>query len=545
MAAAAALMAVLFLLATRYVFQWTYVTYTHWQDWQFVVASLITIVVSSIAVGLLMKWAGPLSIGSGIPQLKAQYWKDTGIMPLKAVLVKFAAGVLSIGGGASLGREGPTLFFGAGIASNIAGWFRTPRHLRRAPAALGATAGLAAAFNTPMAAITFVLEEILGDLSSRALGRMILASVVGAFVVAAVIGRNPAFLLPLIDHVSWWLYAILPVVAIATSLFGVVFQRSVLSLRGHVKRQKALPRWALPVVGGLATWGLGVTVYLTLHKVGVFGLGYIDLTQALNNHFLWWVAGIMVVAKLAATIFAYSYNGCGGIFSPLLFIGGMGGFFFAGLATFLGVPLTPADTMALAAMGMATCLGTVLRTPLSVLLIVFEMTHEFSVVPGLLLGLLLSTLVSRLSGDHNFYDALLVQDGHRIHQIHPPSDFHSWKTLAVSALATPHPVVLEFGQESAWQAVVAKHPYQAFPVVQDGVPQGVIFRRDVSAGRTAPEDKSLMPAVVCRTDALLEEVEARFLETPAGVILLVDTEGLLQGVVTLHDLLRAQAATRD
>jgi len=181
--AAAALTAIGFLWGTQSLFAWTYENYARLDDGTFVWASLVTVVASSVLVGLLLSWGGPLAVGSGIPQLKAAYWKDTGNLPLKPVIAKFLAGILSIGGGASLGREGPTLFFGGGVASAMAGWFRVPRHLRRSPAAIGATAGLAAAFNTPLAAITFVLEEILGNLQSRALGSMILASVTGAFIV--------------------------------------------------------------------------------------------------------------------------------------------------------------------------------------------------------------------------------------------------------------------------------------------------------------------------------------------------------------------------
>jgi hypothetical protein len=177
-------------------------------------------------------------------------------------------------------------------------------------------------------------------------------------------------------------------------------------------------------------------------KLGVFSLGYTDLSQVLNGHFLWQAAGFLVLAKLAATIISYGLGGSGGIFSPLLFLGGMSGFFVAGLFG-QWLPLNSSDVIVLSAVGMSACLSAVLRTPLLALLIVFEMTHEFSMVPGLMIGLAVSMLVGRLAGQHNFYDELLLQDGHELLKIHPPRDLTSWRNTKVGELVHNTPVVLE------------------------------------------------------------------------------------------------------
>jgi hypothetical protein len=173
------------------------------------------------------------------------------------------------------------------------------------------------------------------------------------------------------------------------------------------------------------------------------------------------------------------------------------------------------------------------------------MTHEFAMVPGLLLGLLVSTLLAGLAGKHNFYDALLVQDGHLIHHIHPPTDLQSWKSLPVGTLANPNPVSLELGREETWKESAEQYPFGVFPVVAEGIPQGVVMRRtlvDWKGGQPAP---SIEPVVTCHPEDILGVVEARFLETPSGLILLVDHDNRLCGLLTLHDLLRAQATVRD
>ncbi|MCJ7525343.1 MAG: chloride channel protein, partial [Candidatus Aminicenantes bacterium] len=400
----AGLSAVLFLFMTNLLFEKTYLAFAGRSTMFFIVASFLIIISTSALVGLLLNVFSPDAAGSGIPQVKSAYWKELGNLKIKPILIKFVAGILSIGGGNSLGREGPSVFIGSGVASNVDGVFGTPRRGRRGAAVIGAAAGLAAAFNAPLAAIAFVIEEIVGDLNNRYLGRVVLSSVIGAFVVYALIGRQPAFSLPSIENVSWLHYFIVPLVAFVAALAGVVFQRVTLRWMLRLKRQKRIPAWLPPVLGGLATWVIGCGVFLATGKLGVFGLGYQDLSSALNNHFEWKIAGVMIVAKLLAMIIGYSFGGCGGIFAPLLFVGGMTGYFLGGLAR-LWIPLTPADQIVLAVVGMSACLGATVRAPLTSILIVFEMTHQFSLVPSLLLATIISQATARFAGKLNFYDA--------------------------------------------------------------------------------------------------------------------------------------------
>ena len=486
----AGLSAVLFLFLTNLLFEKTFLYFAGRSQMFFVLASFLVIVSTSALVGLLLNVFSPDAAGSGIPQVKSAYWKELGHLKLKPVLIKFVAGILSIGGGNSLGREGPSVFIGSGVASNAGSIFGTPKRGRRGAAVIGASAGLAAAFNAPLAAITFVIEEIVGDLNNRYLGRVVLSSVIGAFVVYALLGRQPAFSLPPIENISWLHYFIVPLVALVASLAGVVFQRVTLRWKLRLKRQKRIPAWLLPILGGLATWVIGCGVFLATGKIGVFGLGYQDLSSALNNNFEWKIAGVMIVAKLLAMIVGYSFGGCGGIFAPLLFVGGMSGYFLGGLAS-LWIPLTPADQIVLAVVGMSACLGATVRAPLTSILIVFEMTHQFSLVPGLLLGTIISQAVARLAGKLNFYDALLVQDGHELHKIHPPVDLHSWQNLPVSAIANPAPVMLHSLAHEELSEKLERFPFNSFPLLLDGSIKGIVTRQQMQQAvlaRGAPGD---------------------------------------------------------
>jgi len=541
----AALSAVCFLLLTNYVFKATFLVFVRHSPTFFLVSSFFMIMGTSLIVGLLLKKLSPNAAGSGIPELKAAYWKEVGYVPWRPVVIKFIAGVLSLGGGTSLGREGPTVFIGGGITSILSGFLGYPKRLRRGVTVIGASAGLAAAFNTPLAAITFVLEEIISDINSRIIGRVVLSSVLGAFVVYAIVGRQPAFTLPAIDSVSWKIYLVYPLVAFTASLAGVIFHRATLAWRGRLKTQTAVPAWFLPCCGGFITWLIGAACFIATGKIGIFGLGYHDLSDALGHGFIWWIAGILVAGKLLATIASYSFGGCGGIFSPTLFIGGMSGFFLSGLAGFW-LPLTPSDHIAAAAVGMTACMASVIRAPLTSLLIVFEMTHQFALVPGLMIGIVISKIVSRIAGDLNFYDALLVQDGHELIKIRPPVDIRAWQNLPVSAIANHRPIVVGSLDKASLKEVIEKHPYNGFPVVMDGILRGLVTRRQIEG--TLRSEDSIEPedAVTCYFDQPVRDVADKFIDSPAGVMVVLDrTTGRVAGIITLHDLLRAQASMMD
>lgn len=538
-------LSVCFMLLINLLFSNTFVRYTHHSRFFFASASLVTILATSVAAGILLNRFSPDSAGSGIPELKAAYWKEMGYVKAKNVFIKFIAGILSIGGGTSLGREGPTIYISGGIASTLSGYLGSPKRFRRRATAIGAAAGLAAAFNAPMAAITFVLEEIIGDMNSRHLGRVILASLTGSFVVYAIIGKNPTFILPTLDFLAWQNNLAVPVVALAGSLTGVAYQKGALALRGKVKKLDSVPLWLKPAIGGLITWAIGVSVFFYTGKIGIFGLGYEDLSSTLLGKTIWWVAGILVIAKLLATIASYGFGGCGGIFSPLLFIGGMAGYFMAGLID-LWVPLSQSERTLLCAVGMSASLGTVVRAPLTTILIVFEMTHQFSLLPGLMLSMIISSWVAKMTGKTNFYDALLIQDGNDLIKIRPPQSIRGWSELPVSAIANTRPVVINDLSRESLKATVEKYKYNNFPVMKNGEPVGIISRRQIISSIADNTNPDILEVQKCSSSQSIMDIDHLFISSEASMLLIVDNiSGSFQGIVTIHDLLRAQAAIYD
>jgi chloride channel protein, CIC family len=539
---AAGLAAVVFQLAMNALYRATFGQLAHQSPIIFLLGSLAVVVSTSLIVGFLLTRFAPEASGSGIPQLKLAFWKDFGLVPWRVVWVKFIAGVLSIGGGCSLGREGPSVQLAGGLASNIAGLLGEAKQRRRMAAAAGAAAGLAAAFNTPLAAVTFVLEEIIADLDSALLGSVLLASVIGAFVVHGLIGKQPAFALSSVESSSWWVYILTPLVAGFAAFIGVLFQKWTLGLRARRKQFEGLPAWARPCLGGIITWALGSAVFLNTNHLGVFSLGYDDLSAGLSLRLGWKLAGLLLVAKLIATVLCYGLGGCGGIFSPILFLGGMCGICIAGLWA-LAVPLTGPDQLTLAVVGMSACLGAVVRAPVTGILIVFEMTHEFSLVPALMLGALVSQALSRRLNHHSFYEEILVQDGHRLEHVVPPRDLQAWQQLSISTVATLRPVVIEDCSPGGLQQVLRAHPYQRFPVINKEKPIGILTRKEAEAALAEKRLPKFDPVITCLPTQTIRELQGKLIESTSLLIVVVDgPEGGVLGVVTLHDLLRAEVA---
>jgi CIC family chloride channel protein len=532
--------AVFFQLGINWLYRLGLGKLSHQSTSTFLIGSLAIIVVSSLLMGWLLNSFCREAAGSGIPQLKLAFWKDFGTVPWRVAWVKFLAGIVSIGGGQSLGREGPSVQLAGAVSSNLAGLAGEAKQNRRLASAAGAAAGLAAAFNTPLAATTFVLEEIIGDLNSRLLGGVLLASVLGALVVHGVIGAQPSFTLTGAAAPSWVGYLLTPVVAALAGLVGVYFQKASLGLRGRMKSTRRVPGWLLPLAGGLITWGLGVAVFERTQRLGVFSLGYDDLSSALAGDIGWQLATVLLVAKFIATFTCYGFGGCGGIFSPTLFFGGMTGVALAGLVG-LEWPMARADTLTLAVVGMSACLGAVVGAPVTGILIVFEMTHEFALVPVLMIGALVSQAISRKMNRENFYDALLTQDGHHIDHVRPPRDLQSWQQFPVSAIANFRPVIIRDPTPAKLQDILKLHPYQRFPVVQGDKLTGILTRREAEAALRENRTPKLESVTTCLPHQTVRKLQGLLVESPSNFVVLVDDDGgKILGVITLHDLLRAE-----
>jgi len=380
--------------------------------------TILTPAMGGLAAGLGLYYWVPSAAGSGIPQVKVAFANRFGSISLKETVGKFVLCVLQIGSGASLGVEGPTVHICSGVSSFLARVGRlSPKNCRRMTS-VGMAAGIAAAFNAPIAAVTFTLEELIGNLDQTMLSGVIVAAALAAVVENKVLGNNPIFHVPqhyqLGNDSSLVWYAVLGLLA---AIVSVTFTDSLLWLRAWFKGLTAVPKWVQPAIGGAATGGIAVVAILFLHQNGIAGDPYKTLTLALTGAPALTVGTMaaLCLLKLAATVTSYSSGGAGGIFAPSLYMGGMLG----GVVGYIDVAVFhhPADSIgAFAVVGMGAVFAGTVRAPMTSILIIFEMTGGYGLVLPLMIANMSAFALARYWRHTPVYEALLEQDGIFLHQ---------------------------------------------------------------------------------------------------------------------------------
>ena len=518
-----------------------------WVAW-----TILTPTLGGLAGGALLQYVVPEARGSGIPQVKVAYAVRGGRLRLRDSVGKFFVGAFQIGAGASLGREGPTVQICAGLASAAGQAMALSRENLRRLLPVGAAAGIAAAFNAPIAAVTFTIEEVVGDLDQTVLSGVIVAAALAAAIERLVLGEHPVFDVPAgygLHHTSsLLLYALLGLVAAPVSL---AFTESLLYLRRKFQRLALLPAWARPGVGGFVTGALAVAALAWLKTNGVTGGGYDVLSEALSGRLVVHVLLALCALKLVATVFSYSSGGAGGIFAPSLFIGGMLG----GAFGFLDVRLLGHGTVevgAFALVGMGAVFAGIVRAPITSVLIIFEMTNGYGLILPLMIANMTSYGLARRIRPTPIYEALLEQDGIRLpHRRGPVS--HALERLRVAEAMTTELVTLDAALDVA---AAVKHvercDFSTFPVLDAsgrfvGLVSRARLRRTLAEGGGDQKVRQLVDAAsrahVRPEDPLVRAV-VRMSQAETRQLAVLDGEGergTLVGLLTMSDVVRAHA----
>lgn len=372
---------------------------------------IATPALGGLVAGVLLKFVVPNARGSGVPQVKVAFASREGVVRLRDAIGKLLVASLQIGSGASLGREGPTVQICAGLASSLGRLGRLTPTNRRRLIPVGAAAGIAAAFNAPIAAVTFTIEEVVGNLDQTVLSGVIVAAALAAVIERSVLGIHPVFSVPqglgLADARALLVYAAM---GLAAALVSVAFTDGLLFLRRKFRDQKRLPEWAQPAVGGLVTGALAVASLFWLGIGGVNGAGYRVIESSLSGHLPVRVLLILCALKVVATIFSYSSGGAGGIFAPSLFMGAMLGGAFGSLdRTIFGHGPETLSAFALVGMGATFC--ATIRAPMTSVLIIVELTSGYGLILPLMIANMSAYALSRYLRPKPIYEALLEQDG--------------------------------------------------------------------------------------------------------------------------------------
>src|SRR5579871_437663 len=278
-----------------------------------IIPSVTGLIVAALVIHLF-----PGIRGSGVNQTKAALYIFNGFIPFRTAIGKFLCAALAIGSGQSLGPEDPSLQFGASLASALGRQLQLSREKLRLMAPVGAAAGLAAAFNAPISAVLFVIEEVIGRWSAGILGSVVLSAVASVVIERWFLGSEPLFRIPVTGFkrpVELLAYVVLGVTG---GVAAVIFARAMGYLR---PRLKAMPRWTQyfqPAIAGLI---VGLIAFLGAPQV--MGAGYDAMDQAMHSQFPWKFLALLAVAKILATTVSFVSGTPGGMFAPTLFIGAM------------------------------------------------------------------------------------------------------------------------------------------------------------------------------------------------------------------------------
>jgi CIC family chloride channel protein len=357
-----------------------------------------------LAVALLVVRFFPAVRGSGVNQTKAALYIYDGFISFRTVIGKFVTSALAIGSGQSLGPEDPSLQIGAGIASFIGRRLKLSRARLRYVAPVGAAAGLAAAFNAPITAVLFVIEEVIGRWTAGVLGAVVLAAVSSVVTEQWFLGDQPLFRVPPyhLEHTSELLaYAVLGILGGGVSL---LFVKLVATFR---PRLRSLPPWTWYIQPAIAGALIGI---VALRFPQVMGAGYDAIDQAMHDAFDWRVLAALCILKLLATTTSFVTGTPGGLFAPTLFMGAMLGAAVCGVERQIA-PGIAGPIGAYALIGMGTTFAGILRAPITSVFMIVEVSGNYSIILPVMIANTLAYLVSRQFQRHALFDVLGRQDG--------------------------------------------------------------------------------------------------------------------------------------
>jgi CIC family chloride channel protein len=365
--------------------------------------------VGSLSMGYLLYRFFPDARGSGVPQTKAALYARDGRITLSTILGKFFCTSVTLASGLPLGREGPSVQVGAGIASVLGRFLGLRPEKVKSLIPVGAAAAIAAAFNTPLAAVLFTLEEVVGDLHAPVLGSVVLASATSWGVLRMLLGNAPLFQVPQYQLVNPWEFALYALLGVAGGVVSVAFTLLLSKTRAWFQKLPRKTVWLQPLAGGLVVGMMGWFV------PQVMGVGYKYVGDALNGGMALKLMVILLALKLIATTASYSSGNAGGIFGPSLFMGAMLGGMIGGLAKHFA-PGYVAQPGAYALVGMGAMFAGVIRAPMTSVVMIFEITRDYAVIVPLMISNLVSYFIASRFQHEAIYEVLAKQDG-----IHLPS----------------------------------------------------------------------------------------------------------------------------
>jgi len=360
---------------------------------------------TGLVIALLVIYVFPLARGSGVNQTKAALYIYNGYIPLRTAVGKFVTAALAMGSGQSLGPEDPSLQIGAALASAIGRKLRLSRDNMRLIAPVGAAAGLAAAFNAPIAAVLFVIEEVIGRWTAGILGSVVLSAVSSVVVMRWFLGSESMFRIPPVQLQQPSELIAYSILGIVGGLASVAFSTGISTLRPIFRQLSQWTQYLQPAVAGLI-----IGVIAVMGAPQVMGAGYVYIDEAMHGQFTWQFLAILALLKIVATLVSFVSGTPGGMFAPTLFIGAMLGASVGGVEHMLYPHLSwSPGTFAL--VGMGVLFAGFLRCPMTSVFMVLEVSGNYSIIVPVMVANTIAYFISRALQPTAIFDALSRQDG--------------------------------------------------------------------------------------------------------------------------------------
>ncbi len=470
---------------------------------------LLAPVVAGLIYGPLVTKFAPEARGHGVPEVMYAVAERGGRIPPQVTIVKALASALCIGGGGSVGREGPIVQIGSAWGSSLGRIARVPENRLRILVACGAAGGIAATFNAPIAGPFFAMELILRDFTAESFGAVVLSSVTASVIGRAAFGNHPFLDLPAFTLKSGWEYLGFAVLGIVIGAVGVGFTHILYKIEDACDWAWRGPEWLRPAVGGLLLGGL----LLVLPQM--YGVGYPVLARAIDGKYVLWMLIILMVGKMIATSLTIGIGGSGGVFAPSLFIGAMGGTAFGIVVHDLFPTATAAPGM-YGLIGMGAAFAGATRAAITAVIILFELTGEYTIILPLMLAIVAATLVSRVLSKETIYTLKLSRRGVDLDATHrgPDGRLDRMSISTVMELM-PEPIAADTPIAAAGRALWLS-ANGVLPVIgHDQRYHGCVTARAVAeamtgteTGRTTVADIAVIPPRITQTSTLTEGLSA-------------------------------------
>jgi CIC family chloride channel protein len=430
---------------------------------------LLAPVVAGLLYGPLVHFFAREARGHGVPEVMFAVARRGGRIAPQVAAVKALASALCIGGGGSVGREGPIVQIGSALGSTLGRLAKVAESRMKVLVACGAAGGIAATFNAPLAGVFFAMELILRDFNTQSFGMVVLASVTASVIGRSALGDQPFLKLPpfVVDHVTQ--YLLFAVLGLLAGVVGVLFSRVLYYIEDVCDKWWKGPEWLRPAVGGILLGG----VLLLLPEM--YGVGYPVLGNSIAGRYAIPFLLVLLVGKMVATSLTIGIGGSGGVFAPSLFIGAMLGSAYGQLAHHV-MPGVAGQVGTYGLIGMGAVFAGAARAPITAVIIMFELTGEYSIILPLMAAIVLATGISHLMTGDTIYTLKLRRRG-----VDLDAPEHAGLLDSVTAAEVMEPLGESLAQDTALLEAagrLARAPHAQLPVIDSaGVYLGIVTAR--------------------------------------------------------------------